>query len=168
MVCRTTLVLIAYAVTVSALQNVYFVRPTEPSRPETNYGSLKPCYTLSHYCSWNNFTSGTEFVFLPGNHSILERTFNLRNISNVTLQAYMMGNVYVMSKSKATVQCKNVTNLVIDGLSFVLNSENNISPTGSSSTSLKIIKSRDVSISKTKFQGAGHAIIFDNSSAVIL
>ena len=83
----------------------YYIEPTEPSISDSScVGISKPCYTLSYYSQFNNFTSGTTFIFLPGNHKLLGKTLNLTDISNVTLKGQQ--SVNISSTSYTAIICK--------------------------------------------------------------
>ena len=80
----------------------------------------KPCATLEEYIkdSLTYFTTGSVFLFLPGNHD-LQVSLSLSNVSNIELDG-------TGSNTSATIVCTeevvvyNVTSLVIKGLKFVV------------------------------------------------
>ena len=80
----------------------------------------QPCHDLQYYASRGAmyFTTGSTFVFLPGNHSI-NSFILLQNVSDVLFK----GNSDVIMKCKVPtdiIVCKNVTNFVIESVIFML------------------------------------------------
>ena len=102
-------------------QNIQYVKPNN-SLP-LNCPS-QPCLTLGQYVKESSryFTSGSTFIFLPGNHS-LETTVHLTDISNMTLRG-TENNINILYMNEVTIRCISVTNLIIEQLIFVLNHVN--------------------------------------------
>ena len=132
----------------SLSQSNYYVIPKDV--PFANCPADQPCMTLDQYSSLNNFTSGMNLVFLPGNHSLSESTLTLTNVSNITLKGEQL--VIITCTNITTIQCENVTDMKIEGLVFLQNytdeHEQEIS-------ALHLINSYGVAISSTTFRGIG-------------
>ena len=79
----------------------------------------RPCPSLEQYAEMSNFTKGTIFIFLPGDHDLLRSSLNLVNASNITLKGET--SVRIIISNPATIQCQNITHLKIEGLVFLLN-----------------------------------------------
>ena len=111
--------------------------------------SYSPCLTLEQYAKQREtyFTTGSTFVFLPGNHS-LQDTVNLTGIANVTL----MGDS--INEADIIIICRNplfsfesVTNLSIRDLKFA--------SYGSRCLSILYFRNSSAEISGASFQGTG-------------
>ena len=66
-----------------SIKNTYYITPT----PDTPCPG-DPCHTLSQYAEqyhWNNFSSNTPLVFLPGDHT-LNVTISMGSVSKYTVQ----------------------------------------------------------------------------------
>ena len=141
-----SVILIALFVAVSA--DIHYVRMTD-SPPSSCPG--QPCLTLHQYAQSSNFTTGTTFLFLPGNHSLQHLALNLTDVSNITFSELDSDSaVSIISTNMTIVQCNNVTGLRFEGLLFIPNG------TGDGSA-LKLINCDDVIISNTVFQGGGRS-----------
>ena len=112
----------------------------------------QPCLTLDQYVQHSPvyFTTGSTFVFVPGNHS-LQSSIWLNDISNITL----MGTGYNSSTTiicalEYTIFTESVSNLYIEWLRFDLTENQYLA------TALKIYNSRGVMISDCTFQGSGN------------
>ena len=105
------------------------VHHVKPSGSPTDTCPDQPCLVLSDLTA-SQFTTGTTFLFLAGNHS-LETSLNLTNISDVTLRGAgntstgtinnsSMRTVVLIIGQRASILCNGVSNLVIEGLTFSL------------------------------------------------
>ena len=132
-------------------QQIYYVKSN--SSFSLNCPSL-PCFTLDQYTQQADmyFTAASTFVFLAGNHS-LRTVVNLTNITGVLLRGE--GNdsgVNIIYRQKATIRCDSVTNLTIEGITFIL-STRRISE--DESIALTFFNSNQISIISSNFQGTG-------------
>ena len=122
-------------------EHVYYVRPTGSMVtpcPDT------PCLPLDQYIQDNYFTTDSQFLFLPGNHS-LNTSLSIRAAANISFR----GNRSVVISCSQTITVDNVTGLNIQGLTFQLqlNMQKNLS------SLLVFLHSRVVVISDSAFQG---------------
>ena len=101
------------------------------------------------------------------------RLLALRGVSNVTLRAEYYGSLYngsahIVCTNTITIRCENVTNLTIDGLSFIVDIREGFSYVNSA---LHFINSSNISILSATFKGSGkgtgRAINLKNTSAII-
>jgi hypothetical protein len=78
----------------------------------------QPCLTLDEYLqeAEQYFTTGSSFLFLAGNHTG-ERALKLTNVSTISLKGNSSSSI--LCCNGFTIVCENVSNLTIDGLSFV-------------------------------------------------
>ena len=78
------------------------------------------CLTLDEYIneSMRYFTTGSIFVFLPGNHS-QRNALNISNISGMIWRGNDSGSNDVIILSSSSLLSYNVTNFTIEGLNFV-------------------------------------------------
>ncbi len=109
----------------------------------------QPCLTLDKYLESSHiyFTSGSTFVFLPGNHS-LQSSINLRRLSNITLKGIEdESSTTIICKSHYTIVGQSVTNLSIEWLTFDLAEKQY------HATALLLFKSHEVVISDCIFRG---------------
>ena len=102
-----------------APQAIYYVTPTHdiPCPGE-------PCHTLAEYVQHSEqyLTSNTQFVFLPGNHT-LEKAVSVKDVTNITFQ----GNESSLPQTKSKIVCKwmtsfgfnNVSSLRFNSLDFI-------------------------------------------------
>lgn len=133
-------------------QDFYYVKPH--SSLSANCPS-QPCLTLGQFTVSveRYFTTGSMFVFLPGNHSI-ESTLSLGNISDLTLRG--VGNSSTASRiflgSEVSVVFYEADSVHIEGLTFILCK--NQCPELSA---LQFINSSHISISNSSFRGSGKA-----------
>ena len=134
-------------------EHVHYVKPSNTSNTSCFH---PPCLTLQQYIQWNDtyFTSGSTFVFLAGNHS-MQTVVYLTNISNIFLRGDSNGsNVNVICRNEASIECNRVTNLTLEGLTFMLDS----SGVRKSSTALKFLHC-DVKIVSCVFLGNNELIV---------
>ena len=78
------------------------------------------CLTLDEYIndSTKYFTTGSTFVFLPGNHS-QQNALNISNISGMIWRGSDSRSNNVIILSSGSLHCYNVINFTIEGLNFV-------------------------------------------------
>ncbi len=106
------------------------------------------CFTLDQYIEEDNFTAGSTFVFLAGNHTP-HHQMNLTDIGHVTLRGEDNDStINIICQNRITIRCNNVTNLKISELTFILNQNERASV-------LHISNSREVIISNSVFLGKG-------------
>lgn len=164
------LVLILMLVLSVSTKQVCYVKPSNSSLN----CSHQPCLTLDQYTqqSKSYFTTGTTFLFLPGNHS-LQTTVKLINVSNITLRGIendvsndTANAITILCKTGLATQCENVTNLKIQGMTFVLYS----SHTDKNLSVLSIFDSKEVLFLKLSFQGSSDltsvSAVYCNHSSV--
>lgn len=102
-------------------QHIRYVKPSDYFLSCPN----QPCLTLEQYAedaSDQHFTTGTEFKFLAGNHS-LRTLISLRGISNIAFTAEVSNSsdtINILCSDGCSIWCVNVTNLIVEGLTFVL------------------------------------------------
>lgn len=161
------LVLTTLAVSVSAAQQVRYVRP-ENTSPLSCPG--QPCFTLYQYIYPNEpadyFTTGSTFEFLGGNHS-LDFPVSLANVSDLAFRGRASNiGVNFICGDGVTIWFSNVTRLSIDGMRFVFTSSYRAS-------FLVLINSAKVEITNVTFQGNGdlqkrsRAMYCKNSSVMV-
>ena len=129
-------------------QVCYYVKPD-------NYTSScpgQPCLTLDQYAAQGTeyFMMGATFLFLAGNHSI-HSTILLENVSNIVFEKENQSdNISVLQKAQSSViMCRNVTNLTIQGVTFMLYTD-----TTESLAVLNVSESTEVLLQNLTFQGA--------------
>ena len=78
------------------------------------------CLTLDEFIddSTRYFTTGSTFVFLPGNHS-QQNALNISNISGMIWRGSDSRSNNMIILSSGSLQCYNVTNFTIEGLNFI-------------------------------------------------
>ena len=78
------------------------------------------CLTLDEYInnSMRYFTTGSAFVFLPGNHS-QQNALNISNISGMIWRGNDSRSNDAIILSSGSLHCYNVTDFTIEGLKFV-------------------------------------------------
>ena len=93
----------------------YFVKPHNSS--SSNCSGDFICRTLDQYVLQGDvyFTTGSHFIFLPGNHS-LNHKIHLNRVFNITLQGK---DITIIWKDAVAIECENVQNLKINGMAFV-------------------------------------------------
>lgn len=131
----------------ASTQDVRYVKPNNSSC------SYQPCLTLDQYMEQANtyFTPRATFLFLAGNHS-LQTALSLINISDITLKGKQNdSDIKIICKNEVTFSCENITNLSIEGLTFLLYS----SDTHRNASVLRISNSQSVQISNSIFHGNG-------------
>ena len=98
---------------------IQYVRPNASSPKAC---PSEPCFTLDQYIlnTSNYFTTGTTFIFLPGNHS-LEIQLNITSVSSITFEGSENGTCIVLCIERVTVQ--NATGLSIEGMKFLIKQE---------------------------------------------
>ncbi len=127
----------------------------------------QPCHTLEEYVqdSAKYFKSDTQFIFLPGFHTLL-LPLHLSDISNVSLKRYTdTGSLTVMCFERLVVT--NVDNLKIERLNLVRYFENSME----NSSLVTLNNSREITISYDTFQGmnkTGQAIYAILSSVTVI
>ena len=101
---------------ISSAQLAYYVKPNVPS---SCHG--QPCLTLDQYTQQKAtyFTTGSTFLFLPGNHT-LQTTIILTNISDLVLRGIedQGSDITIIHGNGGNIICMNVVNLTIDGLNL--------------------------------------------------
>ena len=111
-------ILIVILVVWSTSAHVHYVKPN-------NYTSQscpgQPCLILDQYTQQTAtyFTTGSTFLFLPGNHS-LQTTLNLTNISDVVFRGMeeQSSNITIIHGNGGNISCTGVANLTIDELTL--------------------------------------------------
>lgn len=133
----------------SSTQNIHYVKPSNSSSCP-----FQQCLTLDQYTQQQSryFTSGSIFIFLAGNHSV-QNTTTITGRSNITLRGEngSVSNVTIICKDEVTLLCESVTDLTIEGLTFIVHS-NSISHT---SSALRFYSSEGILIANSTFQGSG-------------
>lgn len=129
-------------------QGVYFVVPDNSSDCPG-----EQCLSLDEYAlqSVIYFRSGATFVFLPGNHS-MRNTVELENAFNITLRGAVEDTSKIICFEAITFVYRYITNLNIEGLTFILNSGN---PERTFFAALIVIGSREVTFSRLALIGSG-------------
>lgn len=83
----------------------------------------EPCLTLDQYAEMTKeyFTSGSTFVFLPGNHS-LRTELSLTNISDIHFRGIenSSNSSSILLRNNGSISSNNITYFIIEGLTFVL------------------------------------------------
>ena len=113
----------------------------------------QPCHDLEYYASRGAmyFTTGSTFVFLPGNHSI-HSSILLQNVSDVLFKGD--SDVIVICKVPTDIiVCKNVTNFGIESVIFMLYTRN----TSKWIPVFNISDSREILLQNLTFQGSSDA-----------
>ena len=110
----------------------------------------QPCLTLDQYAqrAEKYFTTGSTFQFLAGNHS-LQNSVKLTNISEIILGGKETDSVTIICKNELSIICENVTNLSIQGLTFLLYSIN----TNKHLSALSIYNSKEILLLNLTFVG---------------
>lgn len=101
----------------SVYDSVRYVVPSDSSQASMCPGRL--CLTLNQFTQQADtyFITGSTFVFLAGNHS-LHSALILANVSNMTLRGGSAAS-FLIGRNH-TIRCENVSNIQIQGLTFVL------------------------------------------------
>ena len=97
------------------IQNTNYVK----SNNSSHHNCPGSCLTLDEYIndSMRYFTTGSTFIFLPGNHS-QQNVLNISNISGMIWKGNdSRSNVIIFSSG--SLHCYNVTDFTIEGLNFV-------------------------------------------------
>ena len=139
MMSKLALIILIFASSGSA-QSIRYVKPNSSSRDCPG----EPCLDIHQYIIKQvkeYFTDGSTFIFLPGNHT-LQTTANLSSVSNVTLRGESDPTIFLSYE----IFCKNMTNLVIFGLKFLLALDANM-------PAWKIVHSFNVIINCSLFEG---------------
>ena len=102
----------------------------------------QPCFTLYLYTQQTAtyFTTGSTFLFLPGNHT-LQTTINLTDISNLKFKRNAEQDSTIHGNG-GKILCVGVINLTIDGLTL-------------KTTYLEVFESQGIVISNSTFVGNG-------------
>ena len=132
-------------------EQIHYVKPVNSS---TLSCPGQPCLSLDQYIQQTAtyFTTGSTFLFLPGNH-ISTTAINLANISNITLKQRESDypiKVNITYSNEVCIVCQNVTDLKIEGLRFKLYSSNT-----NKSSAIKLYASNGVTLSNSTFIGSG-------------
>ena len=142
-------------------QGIRYVRPNSSSQDCPG----EPCLDLHQYViarATEYFTSGSTFIFLPGNHT-LQTAANLSSVSNITLKGEQDATVLLGKE----IFCKNITNLVIFRIKFLLTFDAN------SMTAWTIVQSMDIIINCSIFEGnpdlknSGKALLLIDSNVSV-
>ena len=136
-------------------RRVYYVIPDSPS-----ICPVEQCLTLDQYVQQSRFyiSTGSTFVFMAGNHS-LKNTVHVFNISNVTfVNEGRRSDARILYSNESAFYCDSVQNLKIDGLTFILHSNEN-------SSAVKVFFSSEVRINNSAFLGNG--ILVDTFSRAV-
>ena len=128
--------------------NIYYVIPTDV--PFANCPADEACMTLELYAKLNNFTAGMKLMFLPGNHSLSNSTLTLANVSDITLNGEQLATI--ICTNRITIECKNVTNLKIEGLLFL---RNYTDEHRQQISVIRLINSYEAVLSNTTFKDVG-------------
>ncbi len=132
-------------------QCVHYVKPNDsaPSCPG------QPCLTIDQYASQGDkyFTTGASFLFLPGNYST-SSTVYLQNISDIIFKRKeCFSYVIVLCKTaKPFILCKSATNITIQGLTFMLSTDD-VPGNLPSSPALAVFDSKEILLQNLTFQG---------------
>ena len=139
-------------------QQVWYVVPDYS--PTRTCSAPSNCLTLGQYAQTPTeyFTSGSTFVFLPGNHST-STPITLTNSSGITFQGE--DESLILCQHSVTVLCQSVSNLTIREMTFILSPSNNFYEP----SALKIFHSKDVWIYNSTFRGSGIADSLFSSAA---
>ena len=117
-----------------------YVKPDNTSFMSCPAGQL--CLTLDQYAqeAVEYFTTGSTFLFLPGNHT-LQTTIKLTNISDLKFKrSRSTEQDSIIHGNRGKIIFMGVINLTIDGLTL-------------KTTNLEVIKSKDIMISNSTFLG---------------
>ena len=147
------------------------------------------CLTLDEYIndSMRYFTTGSIFIFLPGNHS-QQNALSISNISSMIWRGNNSGLNDVIILSSGSLHCYNVTDFTIEGLKFVrltnvpvfaftrsailLFSLNFQSNTGNMATAERAVQLNhsNITIINTSFEGirGGAVMATDNSTLTLI
>ena len=150
--CLSTAVILVQLIIlgVTGSMHLYYVNPNELDAEGASVNcSYSPCLTLEQYAQQHEtyFTTGSIFVFLPGNHS-LQDTVNLTGIANVTLMGDSMNETDIIIICRSPLfSFESVTNLSIRDLRFV--------SYGSRCLSILYFRNSSAEVSGANFQGTG-------------
>ena len=129
---------------------VHYIRSSE--QEATRKCPNQPCLTIQEYAERASmfFTSESEFVLMPGHHS-LGTLITIENVSDITILGNNGSSLSCMDIS--CFQCANITNLRIQGVIFLLGLGSN-----ESSSAVLVHESENVTILNSTFRGAGEVI----------
>ena len=132
-------------------QEIRYVKPRDSS-PVSCPG--QPCLTLDQYAEQTTtyFTTGSTFVFLAGNHTVLNAV-NISRISSLILRGDLDQNTTLLFQNEAMIHCEYITNLVIEKLTFLLN----YSDENRQISALNLTNSKDILINSSVFQRSEHS-----------
>lgn len=135
------LFVLVVVVELSISQNIYYVKPNNSSDDQG--------LTLDQYITEKDryFRSGSTFLFLSGNHSLVTQV-NLTDVLNVTIRGIANIQSNVICTAKVAFRCKNVTSLNIEGMTFLLHSNQN-----NPASALAFFNCSKVTISNSVFRG---------------
>ena len=142
------------------LSKVHYVRSSD-SVSSSCPGHGSPCLTLQQYADMGNLTSGTTFEILPGIHSITS-SLVLVNISNIVLRSPKEVGLpaEILCSCTTAILCDNVTNLLVERLTFSQNHTNTlVLKNCSKPTAFRMMNCNSVRIDQIKFQGNGNVSI---------
>ena len=128
------LVLSSMLLPMTLTQTVHYVKPDDSISLNC---PGQPCLTLDQYTQQaaTYFTTGSTFLFLPGNHT-LRTTINLTDISDVVFRG--MGSI--IHGNGGNISCIGVINLTIDELTLKI-------------VVLEMVRSEEILISNSNFLG---------------
>ena len=147
------------------------------------------CLTLDEFIndSMRYFTTGSTFVFLPGNHN-QQNALTISNISSMIWRGNYSRSNDVIILSSGSLHCYNVTNFIIEGLNFVRSTNISIlafirsaillsslvfqSNTGNMATTERAVQLNhsNIKIINTTFEGirGGAVMATDNSTLTLI
>ena len=139
-------ILIVILLVWSASAHVYYVK-LDNYIPQSCPG--QPCLTLDQYTQQaaTYFTTGSTFLFLPGNHT-LWTIINLTDISDVVFRGLkdQSSDITIIHGNGGNISCAGVINLTFDGLTL-------------KTANLQVVRSKGVLLSDS--------IILDNSVSAL-
>ena len=151
MISSTSLIIIivSFLWSTSALHE-HYVKPDNPSSLSC---PGQPCLTLDQYTQQaaTYFTTGSTFLFLPGNHS-LQTTINLTDICDVKFKRNAEQDSTIHGNG-GKIKCMEVINLTIDGLTL-------------KTTYLEVFESKGIVISNSRLLGNGTQITTENNALI--
>ena len=108
--------LVLFLMPLTLAQTVHYVKPDDSISLNC---PGQPCLTLDQYTQQaaTYFTTGSTFLFLPGNHT-LWTTINLTDISDVVFRGIEEQSSNITTIHGNSILCTGVINLTIDGLTL--------------------------------------------------
>ena len=149
MICSSALLISLFLWSTSALHERY----VKPDNPSSLICPGQPCLTLDQYTQQaaTYFTTGSTFLFLPGNHS-LQATINLTNIYDLKFKRSEEKGSTIHG-NRGAILCVGVINLTIDGLTL-------------KTTHFEVSESTGIVISDSTFLGNGN--LTENSRSTLI